>query len=151
MWCGGCGTAALLLVLPVVLYGQLPRREREKRLGRQDTCHPIKAPIPLCPPPLLCARRQVLAELELTEDEFIDLCILCGCDYTSKIPSIGPVRALALIKKHGSIEKILAELDPEKYKVRFVDGGGWVKGGWVAEGVRLHTCCWRGRAGEGMR
>ncbi|KAL6784452.1 RAD2 [Auxenochlorella protothecoides x Auxenochlorella symbiontica] len=60
---------------------------------------------------------QVLAELDLTADQFIDLCILCGCDYTEKIGNIGPFRALQLIKKHGSLEATLAALDPEKYNI----------------------------------
>lgn len=59
----------------------------------------------------------ILKELDLTNDEFIDLCILCGCDYTSKIQGIGPVRALQLIRKHKCIEKIIEELDPTKYKI----------------------------------
>ena len=59
----------------------------------------------------------ILKELDLTNDEFIDLCILCGCDYTSKIQGIGPVRALQLIRKHKCIEKIIEELDPDKYKI----------------------------------
>ncbi|KAI8100357.1 hypothetical protein M9435_006841 [Picochlorum sp. BPE23] len=59
----------------------------------------------------------ILKELDLTNDEFIDLCILCGCDYTSKIQGIGPVRALQLIRKHKCIERILEELDPNKYKI----------------------------------
>ncbi|EFN50740.1 hypothetical protein CHLNCDRAFT_37697 [Chlorella variabilis] len=59
----------------------------------------------------------VLKELELTEDQFIDLCILCGCDYTAKISGIGAVRALSLIKKHGSIEGVLAALDSKKYQI----------------------------------
>ena len=58
---------------------------------------------------------RVLEGLELSHDEFIDLCILCGCDYCDKIPGIGPVRALKLIKAHHSIEGILEALDPEKY------------------------------------
>ena len=60
---------------------------------------------------------KVLEELQLTRDEFIDMCILCGCDYTDKIAGIGPVRALSLIKKYKSIEKILENLDLEKYKI----------------------------------
>ena len=62
-------------------------------------------------------RCQVLAELDLTADQFVDLCILCGCDYTDKIAGIGPVRALALIKKHGSLEAVLESLDSDKYKI----------------------------------
>lgn len=45
--------------------------------------------------------------LGLTDDEFIDLCILCGCDYASKIEGIGPVKAYKFIKQYGSIENII--------------------------------------------
>jgi flap endonuclease-1 len=40
-------------------------------------------------------------------DEFIDLCIMCGCDYTHSIGGIGPIKAFNLIKEHGNIEKVL--------------------------------------------
>ena len=46
-------------------------------------------------------RSKALDELGLTDDQFIDLCIMCGCDYCSNIKGIGPVRALALIKVGG--------------------------------------------------
>ncbi len=45
--------------------------------------------------------------LGLTDDEFIDMCILCGCDYASKIEGIGPVKAYKFIKQYGSIENII--------------------------------------------
>lgn len=50
----------------------------------------------------------LLAELKLTHAQFVDLCILCGCDYTGTLPGIGYKRAYALMRKYGSIEKILA-------------------------------------------
>ena len=37
---------------------------------------------------------QVLAGLEMTADEFIDLCILLGCDYCDKVRTSG--RAVAV-------------------------------------------------------
>lgn len=61
--------------------------------------------------------QKVLEGLKLTSDQFIDLCILCGCDYTDKIGGIGPTRALSFIEEHGSIENILKILDHAKYKV----------------------------------
>ena len=33
------------------------------------------------------------------------------------MPGIGGVRALTLIQKHGTLEKVLASLDPGKYDV----------------------------------
>lgn len=40
---------------------------------------------------------KVLEGLELSQEEFIDLCILCGCDYTSTITGIGQVKAYKYI------------------------------------------------------
>jgi flap endonuclease-1 len=45
----------------------------------------------------------LLSSLELSQEQFIDFCILCGCDYTAKVPGIGPVKALKMIKQEGSI------------------------------------------------
>lgn len=39
--------------------------------------------------------------LNISLEQFTDLCILCGCDYTNSIKGIGPVRALAMIREHG--------------------------------------------------
>ena len=41
---------------------------------------------------------EMLKSLELSYEQFIDFCILCGCDYTAKIGGIGPVKALKMIK-----------------------------------------------------
>jgi hypothetical protein len=59
----------------------------------------------------------VLKELELSEEQFVDLCILCGCDYTPKIGGVGPVRALGLIRKHGCMERVLEALQGGNYQV----------------------------------
>lgn len=55
--------------------------------------------------------------LGLKHDEFVDLCILLGCDYCDSIKGIGPKTALKLIRAHGTIEKILENLDRKKYTV----------------------------------
>lgn len=60
---------------------------------------------------------KVLEGLELKQEEFIDLCILLGCDYTDSIRGIGPKRAIELIQKHKTIENILKNIDREKYIV----------------------------------
>ena len=48
----------------------------------------------------------VLTELGLTSDQFLDLCILCGTDYNDNIFRVGPATAYKLISAHKSIEKI---------------------------------------------
>lgn len=60
---------------------------------------------------------KVLSGLGLDMDQFIDLCILLGCDYCEKIHGIGPKKAYALIKEYKCIEEILKNIDKDKYKV----------------------------------
>eukprot|EP01134_Creolimax_fragrantissima_P006520 CFRG6520T1 len=60
---------------------------------------------------------KVLEELDMSMDEFIDLCILMGCDYCNTIKGIGPKRALELIKKHKNIETVLENIDSKKYPI----------------------------------
>ncbi|XP_019628960.1 PREDICTED: flap endonuclease 1 [Branchiostoma belcheri] len=60
---------------------------------------------------------RLLAELDLTQDQFIDLCILLGCDYCDSIRGIGPKRAIELIRQHKSIEEILKHIDTKKFPV----------------------------------
>jgi flap endonuclease-1 len=54
----------------------------------------------------LCELDKVLEGMDLIFSEFVDLCILCGCDYTGTIPKVGPITAFNLIKKFRSIEKL---------------------------------------------
>lgn len=49
---------------------------------------------------------KILTALKLNMDEFVDLCILLGCDYNDGIKGIGPVRAYNLILEHRSIKSI---------------------------------------------
>ncbi|KAJ8605097.1 hypothetical protein CTAYLR_000392 [Chrysophaeum taylorii] len=50
---------------------------------------------------------KVLSGLGITHAQFVDFCILCGCDYTTTIKGVGPKTALKLIKQHNTIEAIL--------------------------------------------
>lgn len=56
-------------------------------------------------------------ELGLSRAAFIDLCILCGTDFSGTIRGIGPHRAVEWIQKYGSIERILEHLATTKYEV----------------------------------
>lgn len=49
----------------------------------------------------------VLEDLGLTQNEFIDLCILLGCDFCEGIRGVGPKTALALVKEFRSIDAII--------------------------------------------
>ena len=43
----------------------------------------------------------------MSYDQFVDLCILCGCDYAESIDGVGPVTAFKLMKAHGNLDKVL--------------------------------------------
>lgn len=51
--------------------------------------------------------------MNFTNEKFIDLCIMLGCDYCPSIRGVGPKKAFELINTHGSIEAILENLDTD--------------------------------------
>ncbi|KAI5954291.1 FEN1 [Candida jiufengensis] len=65
--------------------------------------------------------KEAIEGLDMTKDQFIDLCILLGCDYCETIKGVGPVTAYKLIKEHGSLDNIVKFInenpDKTKYKV----------------------------------
>ncbi|KAF2230364.1 PIN domain-like protein [Viridothelium virens] len=50
---------------------------------------------------------KVLEGLQLSYNEFIDLCILLGCDYVDPIKGMGPATAYRLIKEHRSLDSVV--------------------------------------------
>ncbi|XP_011506510.1 PREDICTED: flap endonuclease 1 [Ceratosolen solmsi marchali] len=60
---------------------------------------------------------KVLSGLELNKEQFIDLCIMLGCDYTQSIRGVGPKRAIDLIKNYKSLEKIVDNIDSKKFSI----------------------------------
>jgi len=67
---------------------------------------------------------KVLSGLGMDREQFIDLCILLGCDYCEPIPKVGPNTAFKLIKEYGSLEKVVEyiQTDPKK---RYVLPENW--------------------------
>lgn len=63
----------------------------------------------------------VLEMLNFTHDEFIDFCIMCGCDYNPRIPRNGPAAAFKIITQFRSIDKFIEEEkkkdNPLDYKI----------------------------------
>ena len=52
----------------------------------------------------------ILKKLSITREQWVDICILCGCDYTKKIKGINYKNALNLIIKFGNIENIILNI-----------------------------------------
>ena len=63
----------------------------------------------------------ILQNFKMTYEEFIDMCILCGCDYCSNIPRVGNKGAFNYIKKHNCIESVLPLVKniPEDYETKY--------------------------------
>jgi len=54
---------------------------------------------------------KIIPALEITHSQFIDLCIILGCDYADRLIGLKNSMALPLIKKYGNIENIILNLD----------------------------------------
>jgi len=48
----------------------------------------------------------ILKELNLSKDQFIDMCILCGCDYSQKIKGMNCPKSFQLISTYNTPENI---------------------------------------------
>merc|ERR1719226_279952 len=66
-----------------------------------------------------------LQQLNISMDQFIDFCILSGCDYCDTLKGVGPSTAIKLLIQHGSLEKVIEALGPEKvpenFRYQFID------------------------------
>lgn len=61
----------------------------------------------------------VLEQLNITMDQFIDFCILSGCDYCDTLKGVGPHTAIKSLVQHGSLEKVLENIEKEKIPQNF--------------------------------
>ena len=50
---------------------------------------------------------EILEKLGITMNKFVDICILCGCDYTTKIRNMNCGKSLQLILQWGTIEEVV--------------------------------------------
>lgn len=46
----------------------------------------------------------------MNQKEFVDLCVLCGCDYTQTIGGMGPVTAFKFLKECQDIEGVIKKV-----------------------------------------
>ena len=61
---------------------------------------------------------KLIESLNLDHSQFVEFCILCGCDYCPSVPKIGNITALKLFQKHKDIETIIKNTNyafPENY------------------------------------
>ncbi|KIK08053.1 hypothetical protein K443DRAFT_86149 [Laccaria amethystina LaAM-08-1] len=67
--------------------------------------------------------KEALEGLDMTMSQFIDLCILLGCDYLEPIKGVGPKSALKLIREYGGLKGVVKHLR-ENSGCRKGKGGG---------------------------
>lgn len=79
----------------------------------------------------------ILSETQLDMSQFIDLCILHGCDYTTTIKGIGPKTAYNLIKKGNTIEDILDQIETGKFNKKNGESKYTTEPGFNASVARL--------------
>lgn len=55
----------------------------------------------------------LLAKMNLTALQFVDMAIICGCDYTESrgLPGIGPAKAVKILEKYGTLNAFLQSLE----------------------------------------
>lgn len=59
---------------------------------------------------------KTLDSLQLGFNSFVDLCIMCGCDFNQNMPKIGPKRSYDLIKDYESIDYL-----PSQYPIDILE------------------------------
>lgn len=62
---------------------------------------------------------RILEQLNISMTQFIDFCILSGCDYCDTLKGVGPSTAMKLITQHGCIEKVLENMEADKVPSNF--------------------------------
>jgi flap endonuclease-1 len=55
--------------------------------------------------------QKTLENLDMTFSTFVDLCIMCGCDFNQNIPKIGPKRSYDLMKEYETIDRLPGNYD----------------------------------------
>ena len=58
----------------------------------------------------------VLSCLNLTSAQFVDFCLLCGTDFSSKVKGVGPASALKQILEYVTLEHLNAIIPDEAHE-----------------------------------
>ena len=70
----------------------------------------------------------LLKDFKMNMKEFVDLCILCGCDYCPSIPKVGTIRSYNYIHNHKTIENLVESKKcpniPEEFLEKYANSRG---------------------------
>ncbi len=73
--------------------------------GAKQTINRLNTVTGMC---TLISYNTILNQLLMTDSQFTDLCVMCGCDYNSNVKGLGSARSYQLLVKHKTIEGIEA-------------------------------------------
>ena len=60
--------------------------------------------------------KEIKEELVMEDKEFVDMCILMGCDYCKGLKGIGPMKSFDIIKKYNNLETYFSKIKNENIK-----------------------------------
>jgi flap endonuclease-1 len=63
----------------------------------------------------------ILKDFNMNMKEFVDMCIICGCDYCTTIPKVGTIRAFNYIQKHKTIDSFIESKQCSNIPQEFID------------------------------
>jgi 5'-3' exonuclease len=61
--------------------------------------------------PIMVDLKNVLESIKLTQEQFIDLCCMLGCDFCNNVFKVGPETAYKLLLEHGSWSQIFDKMN----------------------------------------
>jgi 5'-3' exonuclease len=64
----------------------------------------------------------VLSCLNLTSTQFVDFCLLCGTDFSSKVKGVGPASAIKQILEYGTLERLNFNIPNEAHEDMIKNG-----------------------------
>jgi len=59
----------------------------------------------------------ILTELDITRDQYIDMSVMMGCDFSKRIKDVGPAKVYNLVKSKGDIQGATDELKKQNKKL----------------------------------
>jgi flap endonuclease-1 len=59
---------------------------------------------------------KILDKMEFTDEQWVDFCIMCGCDYCDRIQGLGTRNAYKLLGNYGNTEEIM-DVIKDKYNI----------------------------------
>lgn len=70
---------------------------------------------------------EILEKLDITYEQWVDFCILCGCDYSKRIRGMGPIFSYKFIKQYGNIENLLKNVMDNQTKYTIPNSFNYIR------------------------